>query len=436
MDDFDLLLEHARYIESFSDGIFHADAFIAIKDGTIVGTGPMRDLPPAARAAQHLDVSSLLIIPGLINCHNHSAMTLFRGLADDLPLMKWLMEHIFPAESRAVNPEMVYWCSKLAAAEMLLSGTTTVADGYFHEIFAAKAFAEAGMRAVAAQGVIDFPAPGVPDPANNIAHAQRFIMECRSFAPRVRPGVFCHSPYTCGAATILDAKRLALEQQVPFFIHVAETEVEVLECTAKHGRSPVDYLHHLGVLDASSILVHGVWLSDSDIALLASLDVPLVSCPKSNMKLASGVAPLSKLLGTQVRVALGTDGAASNNGLDLFSEMGSCACLHKGISRDPTVVSASTMLGLATSGAASVLGLADQVGLIKVGQRADLVGIDTTRLNLTPLYSVESLVYSCRGADVDLVLVDGELLVVAGELLSIDLAETIAMVRQLARKLA
>ena len=409
-------------------------AYLAVADGAIVGIGAMADLPKRSGAARIIDAAGNLVMPGLVNGHGHGAMTLFRGLADDLPLMTWLTEHIFPAEARLVDAEMVYWCSKLAAAEMILGGTTMVADAYFHEDAAAQAFCEAGLRTVAAQGIIDFPAPGVPDPKQNIAAAADFLATWQGKNPLLTPALFCHSPYTCSPDTLQRAKELAREAGSLFFIHLAETREEVAQLKEQHGCTPVALLHALGVLDENTVCVHCVWLEEGDIELLRESGAKVVTCPESAMKLGAGIAPLAELLGAGVEVGLGTDGCASNNDLDLFQEMASCARLHKVAAHDPTRLSAATLLGMATAGGAGVLGLGQQTGRLAVGLRADCLLIDRRQPHLTPFYNPETLVYAGRGSDVATVLIDGRVVMEERRFLAFDLAETLGEVRRLAKR--
>jgi len=430
----DLLITNATLLANPADGRVQEAAYLAVRDGAIAGIGAMADLPGETRADRVIDAAGNLLMPGLINCHCHGAMTLFRGLADDLPLMTWLTEHIFPSEARLVDAEMVYWCSKLAAAEMILAGTTTVADAYFHEDAAARAFCEAGMRAVAAQGIIDFPAPGVPDPKKNIAQAAGFLSAWQGKNSLLTPALFCHSPYTCGADTLQRAKGLAREAGSLFFIHLAETRGEVAQITKQHGCTPARLLHTLGLLDEQTICVHAVWLEKADIELLRESGAKMVTCPESNMKLGSGIAPLAALLAAGVPAGLGTDGCASNNDLDLFQEMASCARLHKVAAHEPTRMPAAGVLGMATEGGAGVLGLGRQTGRLAEGMRADCLIIDRKQPHLTPFHNPETLVYAGRGSDVATVLIDGRVVMENRRILSFDLAEVLREVRRLAKR--
>ena len=433
MPNHDLLITNATLLANPADGHMQEDAYLAVADGAIAGIGAMADLPARPGAERIIDAAGNLLMPGLINCHGHGAMTLFRGLADDLPLMTWLTEYIFPAEARLVDAEMVYWCSKLAAAEMILAGTTTVADAYFHEDAAAQAFCEAGLRTVAAQGIIDFPAPGVPDPTQNIATAVDFLSSWQGKNPLLTPALFCHSPYTCSPDTLQRAKGLAREAGSLFFIHLAETQDEIKQIKEQHGCTPVELLHRLGLLDENTVCVHCVWLETRDIELLRETGAKVATCPESNMKLGSGIAPLAELLAAGVPVGLGTDGCASNNDLDLFQEMASCARLHKVAAHEPTRLPAAAVLGMTTGAGAGVLGLAGQAGRLAKGLRADCIIVDRRQPHLTPFHNPETLVYAGRGSDVATVLIDGRVVMQNRRLLSFDLGETMDEVRRLAR---
>lgn len=434
MPNHDLLITNATLLANPATGHLQEKAYLAVADGAIAEIGEMAALPAQPEADRIIDAAGNLVLPGLVNGHCHGAMSLFRGLADDLPLMTWLSEHIFPAEARLVEAEMVYWCSKLAAAEMIMGGITTVADAYFHEDAAAKAFCEAGMRAVAAQGIIDFPAPGVPEPRQNIAKAADFLSVWQGKNPLLTPALFCHSPYTCSPDTLQRAKALAREAGSLFFIHLAETREEVAQIKAQHGRTPAGLLHGLGLLDENTVCVHCIWLEKGDIELLRETGAKVVTCPESNMKLGSGIAPLSKLLGAGIPVGLGTDGCASNNDLDLFQEMGSCARLHKVAALEPTCMPATALLDMATGMGAGVLGLAGETGCLAPGLRADCIIIDTRQPHLTPFHNPETLVYAGRGSDVSTVLINGRVVMQERRILSFDLTETMHEVRRLAKR--
>jgi len=364
--------------------------------------------------------------------HGHAPMTLFRGLADDLELSDWLNNHIFPAEARSVNPEMAYWCASLAAAEMIASGTTCAADGYFHEHDVARAFEDAGLRAVAAQGIIDFPAPGVPDPAKNIEAAAAFIKTRQQDDSLIRPALFAHSPYTCSNDTLRRAKQLARETGVQLYVHVAETEHEYSLISEPLGSSPIKHLQELGILDEHTICVHCVWTDAEDLRILAGQGSPVVLCPQSHLKLASGMADLPMMLEMGVRVGLGTDGAASNNSLDMFREMDICAKVQKLHTLDPVAVPATEVLKLATVSGAAISGFPDHTATLATGNPADLILIDLEQPHLQPFYNADLLVYAATGADVRTVIIDGRIVMEEGKLLTIKLDEVMEKVRALA----
>jgi len=412
------------------DAPIKADCCIAVQGELICQIGPASEFRDI-EAKTIINGHGQLALPGLINGHCHAPMTLFRGLADDLSLADWLNEHIFPAEAKHVTPDMVYWCSKLAAAEMILSGTTTVADSYFHEHHAAKAFADAGLRAVAAQGVIDFPAPGVSDPEKKINHVAEFLANWRDH-PLVQPAVFAHSPYTCSPETLMAAKELACSEKTLFFIHTAETEQEAAMIQGRLGDSPVRHLHKLGVLDSETVCIHAVWLDEQDLDILAETGAAVAVCPQSNLKLASGTAPLQAMLARGIRVGIGTDGAASNNRLDLVREMDICAKLHKLRDLDPVAVPAAQIINMATGGGASVLGLQKKIGRLEEGKHADIILLNLDAPHLQPVHGSDLPVYAAQGSDVQTVLINGMPVMQDRKILSFDLKETLEQVRRLA----
>ena len=302
-------------------------ATLLIQGDRIAGILAPGEEGPPFKGVQVLDATDSIVMPGLINAHSHTAMTLFRGLADDLPLKQWLFEKIFPAEAQHLSEETVYWGALLGCLEMIASGTTTVSDGYFFQDATARAFQQAGLRALLAQGVIDFPAPGVPDPAQNLAVGKAFIERWDHASDLIRPGLFCHSLTTCSDRTLQKAMALSEEFSLPLQIHLSETQEEVSEVIRRSGERPVLHLARLGLLDESLIGVHAVHLEDEEIELLARNRVRIVHCPESNMKLASGTARVAEMVKKGFALGLGTDGCASNNNLDLFKEMVTAAKL-------------------------------------------------------------------------------------------------------------
>ncbi|MBU4277740.1 MAG: amidohydrolase [Proteobacteria bacterium] len=415
-------------------GKFWPQGAVAAVDGVITYAGPAEGAPKPPQA-EVIHAEGGLIMPGLVNAHCHGAMVLFRGLADDLPLHVWLEEHMFPAEARWVSQEMVELCSRLAAAEMLLSGTTTVGDSYFCLDGAARAYASAGIRAALYQGVIDFPAPGVPDPADNLATARRFLERWKGESPLLSAGIFAHSTYTCSEATLRGVAELAAELGCLWHTHLAETAEELGDSIKANGCSPMAYLEKLGLLESLDTAVHCVWLQPGEEELLARREVAVAACPGSNSKLGSGWADAPALLAAGVAVGLGTDGAASNNNLDLFGEIGLAARLAKVKTRDPAALPAEAALDLALSGGAACLGLEGVVGRLEPGYACDAVVMDLSAPRLTPCYDAAShLVYAATGGNVRHVVVNGRQVVNHGALLTMDVNEVMAKVRELAAK--
>lgn len=411
-------------------------ATLVIKGDTIEGILTSSGETPPFEGAQVLDATDCIIMPGLVNAHGHTAMTLFRGLADDLPLKQWLFEKIFPAEAKHLNEETVYWGALLGCLEMIASGTTTVSDGYFLQDSTARAFQNAGLRALIAQGVIDFPAPGVPDPTQNLAVGKAFIERWKHGSALIRPGLFCHSLTTCSDKTLQEAMRLSQEFSLPLQIHLSETEEEVEEVIRRTGKRPVLQLDHLGLLNESLIGVHAVHLEDEEIDLLARDKVGIVHCPESNMKLASGAARVTDMVKKGIVVGLGTDGCASNNNLDLFKEMDMAAKLSKVTTLDPVNIGAAAVLNMATVWGAKVLGLEKEIGTIEVGKKADIITLDLRKPHLVPLYNpLSTIVYSASGADVKDVIVNGRVLMKDRAFTALDAEEVMAKVREISEKI-
>jgi 5-methylthioadenosine/S-adenosylhomocysteine deaminase len=410
------------------------DSIVCIKDGLIVAVDQTGDQGCAAlRTKETIDASGCIVMPGLVNTHTHLPMVCFRGMADDLPLMEWLTGHIFPAEARFVNKKMVYDGATLAMAEMILSGTTTFCDGYFFEDTITQAVSAAGMRAVVSQGFADFATPDNPKFEKMMAAAERFVTRWQSHAPMITPAYFCHSPYTCSPATLVNVKEAAREAGILYLMHLLENKDEIDTILNRYGKKPVQHLLDLGVLDDQTIAVHCNWLTDEDMTIFADQGVRVSHNPESSMKLAAGVAPVPEMLKRGIKVGLGTDGCASNNDLDMFREMDTAAKIHKVTSLDPTVMSAQTVLKMATLGGAQVLGLDKFIGSLEIGKQADIILVDMNQPHLTPLYNCYSqLVYAARGADVKTSIINGKIVMNDRELRTIDLSKAMENIRGIA----
>ncbi|MFO7884547.1 MAG: amidohydrolase [Desulfobacteraceae bacterium] len=384
---------------------------LLVKDNTIAEITTTNTPALNTGDMEIIDASGAIVMPGLVNCHTHLPMSLFRGLADDLPLDKWLNNHIFPAEAKQINKDSVKKWALHSCCELIRSGTTTCCDGYFYEDQVAQAILASGLRGVAGQGVLDFPAPGVPDPGKNIEHAAEFAEKWKNISSCIQPSIFCHSPYTCSDHTLKQAKKASRALGILFQIHVAETEKEAALSQKSHNLSPVEHLERLGILDEHTLLSHGVWVDEKDAAIIKKTGAGIVHCAKSNMKLASGIAPVPMFMKHGIILGLGTDGSASNNSLDLFSEMDCAAKLHKCAAQDPCAVKAVDVLTMATLGGAAALGLDHEIGSLKKGKKADIIIIDCNKPHLVPLYDpFSALVYQAKGSDVCLVMVDGRII--------------------------
>ena len=385
---------------------------------------------PRPSGAQVIDATGHLVIPGLVNTHGHAAMSLLRGLADDLPLLTWLEEHIFPAEAALVSPDYVYWGTLLSSVEMLKSGTTTFADMYYFRDDVARATIDAGIRAVTGPHVIGFPTADFASPEASLQDAAEYMERYRDH-PTVVPAVAAHALYTTPLDVVEAAFRLADDYGAVFQIHTSEDATEDATVRGLTGMGVIEALGSIGSLRPGTVLAHSIYLSQEDIATIAASGAGIAHNPQSNMKLGfSRAAPVVAALAAGIPVGLGTDGAASNNDLDLFDEMDAAAKLQKHALGDPTALPAETVFRMATMGGARVLNLHDRIGSLEPGKRADIVLVDTRRPGLTPLYEVYShLVYAARGSDVSTVIVNGRVVVRDREVLTVDEEEVMERAR-------
>jgi 5-methylthioadenosine/S-adenosylhomocysteine deaminase len=403
---------------------------VAIADGRIAAVGPAEELLELAPSGEVLNAGNCLILPGLVNTHSHMAMTLLRGIADDLPLKQWLEEHIWPAEKVHVNREVVRLGTELAVAEQLLAGITTSTDMYFFGDEVCDVLAEAGMRGVIAESLIGFPTPRCAS-AEEMFARQRELIEAYRDHPLITPSVAAHAPYSVPARELVKEAELAESFDVPMQIHLSETRWEVEKMFEEKGMSPVAYLAGLGVLSDRTIAAHCVHVSPEDIAILAEFEVGVSHNPVSNLKLASGVSPVPALVAAGVTVGLGTDGAASNNTLNLLRDMQIAALLHKGVSGDPTTLPARAMMEMVTCRGAEVLGLADRVGTLTEGREADLICVAVEGPHTAPMYDPFShLVFAARATDVRHVVVRGRVVVRNRALQTIDRERIEAQARE------
>ncbi len=380
-------------------------------------------------ALKTIDAKGGLILPGLINGHTHSPMSLFKGLADDLPLMKWLNRYIFPVEQN-MDEDFIRTGALLACAEMILSGTTTFCDMYLFEDQVAQAAFQSGLRCIVGEVLYDFPSPNYGELENGFAYTKWLIEKWRD-NPLVSIAVEPHALFTCSPELLQRANEMALSHQTPLIIHFAETLAEVEEIQKRYGKTPLEHLEDLGIPGPHLIVDHAVHLDSSEIAKMADYGIKVIHNPESNMKLSSGVAPVPQMIQQGLTVGMGTDGSASNNNMDLFTEMDMAAKLHKVKTMDPTVMDALTVLKMATIEGARALGLDRSVGSLEKGKKADIIVIDTRKPHLTPMYNPFShLVYAARGQDVSHTIINGRLVMENRQLLTLDLKEVMARSRE------
>jgi len=397
-----------------------------------IGSGRILALLPSAEARQRYpDATAIerphhLLIPGLVNAHTHAAMSLLRGLADDLPLMRWLNEHIWPAEAQQMSPAFVESGSKLAMAEMIRSGTSCFNDMYFFPDVTARVAAAAGMRAVVGLIVIDFPSAWASDPATYLQRGEALWHHYRDH-PLIRCALAPHAPYSVSDAPLQQVAVTADRLDLPIHIHLHETADEIAGSLRAHGERPIARLQRLGLLNRRLLAVHMTQLEAAEIALCAEQQVQVVHCPESNLKLASGFCPITQLLDAGVNCALGSDGAASNNDLDLIGEMRTAALLAKGVSGDASALPAAQALELATLGGAKALGLDQEIGSLRPGKSADIAAIDLQRLETQPLYHpLSQLIYASSRDQVSDLWVAGRQLLRERQLTTLDLPQLLA----------
>jgi len=393
---------------------------VAVKNGRIVSVGSVTEIDRNYGSREIVNATGKVVIPGLINGHTHVPMTLFRGLADDLDLQEWLTKYIFPAEARNVTEEFVRVGTRLGLAEMIRSGTTTYCDMYYFEDAIADETSKAGMRGVLGETVIDFPVADNKTNTEAMAYVEKFVSRWKG-NPLITPAIAPHAPYTVSEEHLKAIRAFSDRTGAPIVTHISETKREVDDSIKAKGASPIDYLNRIGFLNNRVIAAHVVWPSEEELGLLKKLGVGIVHNPQSNMKLASGVAPVPQMLKEDLPVGLGTDGAASNNDLSLWEEMDTAAKLHKLISNDPKVVSAEEAFEMATIRGARALHLEKEIGSIEKGKRADLVVVDLDDLNQTPFYNIYSdLVYAAKAADVRTVIIEGRVVMRDRRLLTLN----------------
>src|SRR5580658_2749806 len=412
------------------------DGAVAMVGDSIVAVGTSGDLEARYEATKTIEAHGAIVMPGLINGHAHAAMSLFRGIADDLSLDDWLHKYIFPAEARNVTEDFVAWGTRLGILEMLRGGITTYADMYYFEDAVARVTKEAGMRGVLGETIIDFPAPDNKTPAQAFQYTQEYLSHWKGDA-LITPAVAPHSIYTCSEKTLQDSAALARRNGAPILIHIAEAPFEMQQSREKHGATPVAYLERIGLLGPDVVGAHCVWVNAADIAALAHFGVGCINNPSSNMKTAAGVMPVIEMLAAGEPIGLATDGAASNNSQDLFEEMDLAAKLQKITRMDSRALPAEQVVEMATIGGARALHLDKQIGSLETGKKADLILIDTGASHAVPMYNVYSeLVYALKASDVRTVVIAGKLVMEDRRMLKLDESDILAKAQEYKKKIS
>ena len=436
-DDTIDLIVNGDYVVTMDEGLtVIEDGAVAIDDGVIVAVGPAGEINAAYDARESLDGARRVVMPGLVNGHSHAAMTLLRGVADDLALMDWLTNYIFPAEVQFVDAEFVRIGTELACWEMLRGGTTTFVDMYYYPDTIASVVERCGMRALVSTTVIDQRSPDAEDASDSLGKGVGFIERWKGRNPRITPIFGPHANYTLNAEQLRKTREAAVELGVPISIHLSESPYEVQYSKDTYGTTSIEMLDGIGFFDGPTIAAHVVWPTDDEIPILRDRKVGVIHNPTSNMKIASGISPVSKMLAAGVRVGLGTDGAASNNDLDMWEEMRLAALLQKVDRMDPEVLPAAAVLRMATSGGAAAIGLGESIGSLEAGKRADLIQVAFEDVHHVPTFDVLShLVYVTDEQDVSAVVVDGTVLVRDGEFRTIDTKRVTAEATALAARI-
>lgn len=432
----DLIIAGDYVVTMDESGNVVRDGAVAINDGLIIAIGSATDINNQFTARGNLDGKNRVVMPGLINGHSHAAMTLLRGVADDLDLMDWLQNYIFPAEVEFVDDEFVRIGTELACWEMIRGGTTTFVDMYYYPGMIAQVVEQCGLRAYVSATVIDQRSPDAESAADSLVKGQSFIDAWKDRNSRITPIWGPHANYTLNAEQ-LEATRVAADTSgVPISIHLSESPFELEYSKQTYGTTSIELMESIGFFDGPTIGAHVVWPTENEIRILAERRVGVIHNPTSNMKIASGISPVTEMLNAGVLVGLGTDGAASNNDLDMWEEMRLAAFLQKVDTMDPTALSATTVLTMATRGGAAAIGLADKVGSLEVGKRADVIQVAFDDVHFVPTYDVIShLVYVTDEQDVVSVTVDGKLLMRDGEFMTIDTARVRREATELATRI-
>ena len=431
----DLLIAGGTVVTMDSAKRVIEDGAVAIRKDEIIAVGKREELAHRYEASRTIEAQGRIIMPGLINTHAHAAMSLFRGIADDLSLDDWLRKYIFPAEARNVTPDFVAWGTRLGILEMLQGGITDYADMYYFEDEVARVTKEAGMRGVLGETIIDFPAPDNKTPEAAFAYTQKYLDHWKN-DPLIVAAVAPHSIYTCSEKTLQDSAALARKNSAPILIHIAEAPFELEQSRAKHGLTPVAYLGKIGVLGPDVLGAHCIWVDAADIATLAHYGVGCAHNPSSNMKTAAGVMPVIEMREAGVPVGLATDGAASDNNQDLFEEMDLATKLQKISRMDPRALPAEQVVEMATIEGARALHLEKQIGSLEPGKKADVIIVDVNAPNATPMYNVYSeIVFALKASDVRTVIIAGRVIMEERKMLTLNEEEILQRAKEYQKKI-
>jgi len=432
----DLVVSGDHLISMDAAGTILEKAAVAVDKGVIVAVGPADEILAAYQPAEVLEGGNRVVMPGLVNGHSHAAMTLLRGMAEDMALLDWLTKYIFPAEIEFVDADFVRVGTQLACWEMIRGGTTTFVDMYYYPDVIAQVVEDCGMRALVSATVIERPSPGAANAQDSIDKGLAFIGRWKNKNPRITPIFGPHADYTLNIEQLRDVRDAAQKAGVGIAIHMSESLYEVEYSKEHYGKTSIELFDSIGLLDLPTIGAHVVWPTDEEIPILVKRKVGVIHNPTSNMKTAAGVSPVVKMLDAGVRVGLGTDGAASNNDLDMWEEMRLAAFLQKVSRMDPEVMPAMTVLNMATRGGAEAIGLGDSIGSLEAGKRADIIQVSFDDVHYQPTYDVVShLVYVADEQDVVNVVVDGKILMRDRQILTIDTARVRKEANELAARI-
>lgn len=432
----DLIIQGDHVVTMDTDGTVYTDAAIAVDEGIIIAIGPASEILSTYQSNKQLEGNNRVVMPGLINGHSHAAMTLLRGMAEDMALLDWLTKYIFPAELEFVDAEFVRIGTELACWEMIRGGTTTFVDMYYYPNVIAEVVESCGMRALVSATVIERPSPGAANAADSINIGNDFIKRWKGKNSRITPIFGPHANYTLNVEQLRAVKDAAQKAGVGITIHMSESPYEVGYSKANYRKTSIELFDSIGLLDVPTIGAHVVWPTDEEIPILVERKVGVIHNPTSNMKTAAGISPVTKMLKAGVRVGLGTDGSASNNDLDMWEEMRLAAFLQKVDQMDPEVMPANTVLTMATRGGAEAIGLGKSIGSLEVGKRADIIQVSFDDVHFVPTYNVKAhLVYVADEQDVTSVVVDGKILMKDKKMLTIDTERVTREATALARRI-